>query len=103
MTIVSLVPLEPRPRAGVGFAFQRSKILQAWLATLRTNFEIDNVYYIGRVRETEVHMAFHSQIRGGRSRAAVRPRISLRDAVGALAFFLAIGFSAAVAFGLFGG
>jgi hypothetical protein len=48
-------------------------------------------------------MAFLSQTRSERSRprAVARSRFLLRDAVGALAFFLAIGFSAALAFGFF--
>jgi hypothetical protein len=49
-------------------------------------------------------MAFVSQTGSERSRArvAARPRIFSRDVVAALAFFLAIGFSAALAFGPFG-
>jgi len=50
-------------------------------------------------------MTFLSQPRAERSvpRVAVRRRILPRDFVAGLAFFLAIGFSAALAFGLFGG
>jgi hypothetical protein len=70
------------------------------------NFEIDKFYKIGRLillQEEPMESSHRTTATRVAPRAVARSQnFGLRDALGMLAFFLAVGFSAAVVFGLIG-